>query len=191
MAMKLLEVEQRYALSGRSPSAIAARLKDLGFVEQSLISQRDTYFTSRHKDFIASEECLRVREVDARAELTWKPPSTDEMRGATAFWKEEIDVDVTGQVDDVLRMLRMLDFVEYVVVAKDRRVFVLPDGVEVAIDSVQGVGSFVELEIKAEDPGPALARLQQLADQLELDPAWVSKVPYRDLVKTALGSREA
>ncbi|WP_440069735.1 class IV adenylate cyclase [Streptosporangium sp. OZ121] len=182
MNMSLLEVEIRYQLAPEDESGIEHRLTDSGFEERTVERQVDTYFTSRHKDFIETEECLRIRQEGSRELITWKPPSTDEMKTADEFWKEEIDLDVTGNSDVAFRLLSRLDFVKYCVVDKTRRIFVNDLGVEAGLDQVAGVGVFLELEVKTSDVEEARTLLRSTAESLGLDPRMLVRVPYRDLV---------
>lgn len=155
----------------------------MGFQERTATHQIDTYFTSRHKDFIETEECLRIRQEGSREMITWKPPSTDEMKIADEFWKEEIDLDVTGSSDIAFRLLDRLDFVKYCVVDKTRKVFVNDQGVEAGLDRVVGVGVFLELEVRMREVQDARKLLRSTADSLGLDPDRLVRVPYRDLVR--------
>jgi predicted adenylyl cyclase CyaB len=119
--------------------------------------------------------------------LTWKPPTSDAMANEADYWKEEVDVRIDGQIDAVRRLLAALNLVEYVTVSKHRRVFSsTTHGAEVAIDTVEGVGIFVEIEIRSKDVPTARALIDRLATELELRDAMLSTKPYRDLVKDSM-----
>jgi len=179
----VLEVERRYIVDSRYARRLKEKLLALGFAGDREVRQVDEYYTSEHEDFIATEECLRIRREGRRATLTWKPPTSAAMQESDEFWKEEVDLDVTGQEDVVKRLLRALDFIPYVVVDKHRSILVGPKGVEIGIDRVQGLRSmFVELEVKTADVEEGLEAIEATVRQVGLTKAPINKVPYRDLV---------
>jgi adenylate cyclase, class 2 len=176
------EVERRYKIAPGSVQDLQRVLNDMGFSPSYSQYQIDEYYTSKHKDFISSEECLRIRSVDSDIILTWKPPSTDDMRAAPEFWKQEIEFGVSASADIVRSFLQALDFLPYVTVAKRRRAFADQTGTEVAFDEVQGLGSFIEIEIQSDDIEEARATILRVSEALRLPDDDISTVPYRDLV---------
>ena len=182
----MFEVELRYSLRSLEVPEICQRLTELAFVHHADLIQRDIYYTSRYKDMIESEECLRIRTVDGESEITWKPPSTREMQCADAFWKREIDLPVGRHGPVAEELLEMLDFVQYCIVEKKRRLFIrFADQVEAAVDDVTGCGFFIELEKKSSEVEEAQMCLDELAKRLQLKKSSISKTPYRDIVKGA------
>lgn len=177
----LLEIELRYAIDKMRVGSHKAKLLESGFIQTKTLQQEDIYYTSLHKDFIETEECLRIRTVGGTSQITWKPPSSLEMKTSTGYWKREIDIEVSGQLDSTRELLKALDFVEYSVVHKRREVFV-KDRFEVAVDDVEFCGMFIELELKSEDAEEGMSLLRMLAVRLELNDERISKTPYRDLV---------
>lgn len=146
------------------------------------VTQRDTYYTSRHKDFIRTEECLRIRHEGATTTLTWKPPTGADMPAAGQYWKQELNLDVSGQEETIEAMLVALDFVEYVTVRKTRSEFAVDESTHVAVDLVDGAGVFVEVETLSADPVGAARKNRELAASLGLSDCEVVTIPYRDLV---------
>ncbi len=177
-----LEVELKVFCGQGEPTGLA-RAHALGWKAKPAIEQQDIYYTSTHKDFIASEECLRIRAWGDRAELTWKPPTSPEMRAANQYWKEEIDLDITGQVEIMRTLLARLEFEEYAVVNKTRHAFAVDGCSLVCFDAIGGLGWFVEVETKAHDAEGATARNETILHELALDRAQRVSIPYRDLVK--------
>lgn len=182
-----LEVEIRYRLLDEDRERLLLELSRLGFSPCGSTVQRDVYYTSRHKDFVETEECLRIRHVGTRATITWKPPTTAAMRRSDQFWKEEIDLRIGRQFGVARRLLCALDFVEYVTVIKERTVYRRhSSSTEVAVDCVEGLGSFVELESQSLDAISARRRNRELARCLGLDPRCLVTIPYRDLVRAGM-----
>jgi adenylate cyclase, class 2 len=177
------EVERRYRVSSSRMPQVEACLDDMGFSRAYTQRQVDQYYTSKHKDFISTRECLRIRFIDGRRTvLTWKPPSTDEMRAASEFWKQEIEFAVDASLDTVKQFLIALDFVPYVTVDKTRTAYHNSAGVEIALDEVIGLGWFVELEVQSAYIDAARKEILRLAEELDLKEGNISTIPYRDLV---------
>ncbi|MCK0138918.1 class IV adenylate cyclase [Aliiroseovarius sp. F47248L] len=183
---EIFEIELRYRLGSEVLAVeFGKNVLNQGFKVEASLSQEDIYYSSKHKDFIESEECLRIRTVDGRSEITWKPPSTADMKVADEFWKEEVDLQIGSQHDIAKKMLNALDFFEVATVEKQRQSFVGPEGVEVSIDVVKGVGAFVELEVKHHDPDHGKRVIRRTAEGLGLAASEICRTPYRDLVREA------
>lgn len=184
---EIFEVELRYRLGDDVTKAknLEKMLSKKGFKADRSMDQEDIYYSSKHKDFIESEECLRIRTVDGDSEITWKPPSSADMKEADEFWKEEVDLQIGLQHDVAKRMLSALDFFEVATVEKHRKSFVGPEDVEVSIDVVAGVGTFVELEVKHTDPSRGKKLIREVAEILHLSENEICRTPYRDLVREA------
>jgi adenylate cyclase class 2 len=177
----MLEVERRYRLTWGDVEHLSKSLQKLGFLPGDELYQVDTYYTSKHKDFITTEECLRIRTIGRASEVTWKSPSTATMAQALDSWREEIDLKIGSQEEVAKRLLQSLDFIEYVIVVKRRTPYKGPNGLEAVIDNVQGVGWFIEIECNTDDISLSQTRIEELARLLNLSDDMISKAPYRDL----------
>lgn len=177
------EIEVKYYLGDNVSELrhiVAQRWQRIGVQEQS-----DTYYTSKYKDFIATEECLRIRCTDAYEELTWKPPSSVAMKKEGQYWKEELNVKITGQSATIRKMLEKLDFIEYVTVLKRREIFKIDSDSIVALDHIEGLGWFVEIEtlFHSDRDEEGVNRNYKIAEDLGIRQCPQIDEPYRDLVK--------
>ncbi len=122
----------------------------------------DTYYSHPARDFALSDEALRIRTVGDRSTLTYKGPRLGE-RSKTRFESE------TGvENPEALReILRELGFADVAVVRKDREIYEYGD-VEICMDSVEGLGLFVELEKRGEDRIKGEEELFSLAGKIGL-----------------------
>jgi adenylate cyclase, class 2 len=163
----MLEVEAK----ARVASLVAARARCAALGGQRLgrEEQRDTYYAHPVRDFAATDEALRLREAWGAAELTYKGPKLD----AATKTREELTVAVEPPLA-AAQVLERLGFRPVAVVAKWRETWKV-GAAEVCLDEVEGLGSFVEVERRAEDPAalPALrqevlALLEQLGGQERL-----------------------
>lgn len=183
--MSMIEVERKRELA--DADALRVLLADAGFREGEPTVEIDVYYSRPDVDFLATVECLRVRQRDGFAEVTYKPPSnTDTHSASGVIAKRETNVVLAGpeQAVTATALLRMLGMVELCRVEKIRTSFTHPEhaGVTVAIDVIAGVGAFVEVEVMATDPRAAAALLGQVERQLRLTECPVVDLPYRDLV---------
>lgn len=133
---------------------IKTRSEDNGRVERLLLErgatplgeqdQIDEYFNHPCRDFAETDEALRLRK-DTRGRITYKGPKLDRFTKT----REEIEMDI-DDLDKMALMLIRLGFRPVVKVSKKRKEYVL-NGVTVSLDSVEGLGDFVELEVLGED----------------------------------------
>lgn len=145
--------------------------------------QEDIYYTSAFRDFIVTEECLRIRETNNYCELTWKPPTTEKMLSERQFWKQEIDLNITSQKEIAKELLMRLDFIEYVTVKKRRLNFFIDKITNFSLDHIDTLGWFIEIETLSSDEESGVIKNAEIAALFGLDPESVINVPYRDLVK--------
>lgn len=144
------EVEQKF----RAPSheAVAARLGELGAASAPRLEQEDTYLSHPSRDFAATGEALRLRRVGAWNAITYKGPKRE---GPTKT-REEVEVPFAEGADGLDRMRRVfeaLGFRPVFVVRKVRTPYHLSyqgRPIEVALDAVDGLGTYVEVEAIAD-----------------------------------------
>lgn len=138
----MLEVEAKLRLRDRA--GLERRLRELGAVAAAPVRQEDTFFRHPARDFAATDEALRLRRAGARLELTYKGPR---LAGGAAKARVEHTV-VLGS--DPTALLAGLGFVPAATLGKSRVAYRL-GAVEVAIDDVDGLGAFVEVEATGAD----------------------------------------
>ncbi|HEX7660182.1 MAG TPA: class IV adenylate cyclase [Pseudonocardiaceae bacterium] len=145
--VQYIEVEKKFALP--DPTALKAKLDQLGAKPSDPTHQVDAYYNAPHRDFLAPEaisEWLRIRTEDRGSSINFK-----RWHPVGALVKTHAD-EYESRVDDVeaiRRLLEALDFRPLITVTKTREEYRLPD-VEVVFDHVVGAGDFVEFEYKAD-----------------------------------------
>ena len=122
------------------PEEVRRRLAELGARPVGVEEQKDVYFEHPCRSLLAGDEALRLRVAGERAELTYKGPR----KPGCAKSRLEVTVPV-GDAAAAKTLLELLGFREAVRVRKRRELYMLGD-VEVALDTVEGLGAFVELE---------------------------------------------
>jgi adenylate cyclase class 2 len=183
--MTVLEVERKRELA--DAEALTARLVEAKYREAGTTAEIDTYYSRPDIDFLATVECLRVRQRDGFAEITYKPASNAATHSAAdIIAKPETNVVLSGpdQGAAATTLLEVLGMVRLCRVEKTRTTFRHPedDRVTVVIDLIGGVGAFVETEVMAADSDAAAALLDQVERQLGLTGCAAVRLPYRDLV---------
>ena len=146
---EVYEVEMKFPVA--DASAMEQKLVGLAARFREPVQQTDRYFVHPCRDFGRTDEALRLRRVGDEVELTWKGPRID----SAAKTRQEILLPLpTGPrtVDEWTELLAALGFRVLAEVVKRRHAArVLWQGAEVdaALDHVDGVGNYLELEILA------------------------------------------
>ncbi len=173
-SFEVYEVELKFPLARRA--AVEAALVRLAARSCPAIEQADVYFAHPSRDFAQTDEALRLRREGDAVAITWKGPRL----GQAAKTRREIELPLAafppaaggGATLEVWsELLAALGFRRVWEVVKCRRpARVVWQGreVEVALDTVAGLGDFLELEIVAseEEIPPVLSCLQSLASEL-------------------------
>ncbi len=150
----------------------------------------DTYFSRPDVDYMKTVECLRIRQRDGFAEITYKPPSNAGTHSdADVIAKHETNVSLSSpdQASAANQLLAAIGMVELVRVEKARTLYQHPEHHDtiVAIDAVTHAGTFVETEVTAADTEAATIHLEQIETELGIADNMVVGLPYRDLVMAA------
>jgi len=155
-----IEVEQKFKLNDLKIAL--EKIIGLGGVLRSTGEQRDIYFDGSERSFLAdpiSSEWLRLRFQDEQVSLNyklWHP-----LRSPAKTHCDEFETFVSDG-EAMLRTLNALGYRELVVVAKRREEWELGN-VLIAIDEVDGLGNFIELEYVGEGISVAEAHSQLTA----------------------------
>jgi adenylate cyclase class 2 len=143
------EVEQKFPLVDRA--AIRQRLAELGAEFDRPIEQADTYFAHPARDFAKTDEALRLRQVGELNFITYKGPKLD----AQTKTRREIELPLSSGAAAGVQMAEMLlalGFRRVLIVRKRREPGqMLREGqhVQIALDYVERLGDFLELELSA------------------------------------------
>ena len=111
--------------------------------------QIDKYYTPAHRNFTEVrpiKEWLRLRDSSGKFSINYKNWHHDE--DGKSRYCDEYETPVEN-LDQIEKILKALDMKEVVTVDKVRKIYLYLE-YEVAIDSVKGLGDFVEIEFKGE-----------------------------------------
>lgn len=166
--MSVIEVERKRELVN-TRAAVQARLGELGYRVHGCFVEVDTYYSRPEVDYLDTVECLRVRQRNDFAEI-----------------KRETNVALSDadQAETANHLLTAIGMTCLVRVEKSRALYRHPDHDEVTVnlDTITGVGTFVETEVITMNGNGATALLEQVEHQLGLTVHPVVSLPYRDLV---------
>ncbi|HOT44478.1 MAG TPA: class IV adenylate cyclase [Spirochaetota bacterium] len=158
--MDILEIEIKAYCDDHD--AVVEKAVILGARHGGAIRERDLYFNHPARDFRKTDEALRLRQVDRDVVLTYKGPKL----GTGTKTRREVEVAVDG-FEKTLEILKLLGFLPSGTVEKERDIYRLGD-IEICVDRVEGVGNFVELELKGTDRERVEKELFSLAGELGL-----------------------
>ena len=140
----VIEVETKIAVSNLPE--IADRLHSLGAENLGSSVQQDTYLNAPHCDYAHTDEALRVRETESGIEITYKGPK-QKHSGSKA--RKEITLSVES-AQDAISLFTAIGFFVSAHVRKDRNEYRYGD-TTIALDCVEGLGTFVEIEVLTDD----------------------------------------
>jgi adenylate cyclase class 2 len=166
----MLEIEVKFR--NDNPAELLAKLLASGAVKIEDRTEADQYFNAPDRNFAETDEAFRLRRIGSQNRLTYKGPR----REAAAKTRTEIEIPLgegMAVAADAERMFMKLGYRPSAIVRKSRTVYHLRRqefDIEVCLDDVERVGSFVEVEIVAEEARfeAAQATVLQLAAELGL-----------------------
>jgi adenylate cyclase class 2 len=164
------EVEQKHRVD--DSAVLLRRLAERGATLGPPIAQADEYFNHPCRDFAQTDEAVRIRTVGDASVVTYKGPKLD----ATTKTRRELELPLAVSHAEFAELLTALGFQRVLTVRKSRRPFELDhqgQTVHGAWDEVDGVGTFVELELTADEAGldEAKRTIASLAEELTLGPS--------------------
>ncbi|BDZ70508.1 class IV adenylate cyclase [Methanobacterium petrolearium] len=128
---------------------IEERLIGIGACRVKKEYQEDLYFNAPHRDFAQTDEALRIRKIRSENSeeiyITYKGPKMDNISKT----RKEIEVAVEDSLK-VADIFENLSFRPVATVRKNRIIYTMGE-LMVALDEVQEVGSFVEIEKEIEE----------------------------------------
>lgn len=156
----------------KNAQQVISRLESLGAIQGATVHQSDEYFAHPARDFHLTDEALRIRGVAEHYWVTYKGPR---LESATKT-RVELEYPLAwGTRDDCRNCFLKLGFTPVAIVNKTRALWSLlfqDTEFEVALDTVEDLGTYIELEVKSRsiEVSTAQQSVEQLAQTLELEP---------------------
>ena len=140
-----IEIELKFPVDSLESVEVALAERDV--IPGAAVQQKDQYFAHPQRDFSQTDEALRVRKLDGSCEVTYKGPKLDDVSKT----RREIEFALpAGDADQAVQLFQELGFRPVATVVKQRRKAKVTWHrltVTVALDAVEDVGFFVELEV--------------------------------------------
>lgn len=176
----MVEIEVKVKIE--DPTGLEKCFIGQGYTLKEKLRETDTYFDGGMNGIKKSGQALRVRKtVDCatgkeHSSITFKGEKLDKISMARLELETGVENGETAE-----RILRALGFFPVQpIVVKTRKVLKKED-ISVCVDDVQGLGSFLELEIMAEseDARPAaLDRIEEILKSIGYTMADTTRVSY-------------
>jgi len=144
------EVEVKYR--GWDRGTLVRKLQALGAVGEEEVEQEDLYLGHPARDFAQTREALRLRRSGESIRITYKGPR----RPGPTKTRKEIEISLGEGSEQYLRLrelFEVLGFEPVAVIRKRRECHHLTyqgRSLEIALDTAEGLGDFVEIEAFAE-----------------------------------------
>tara|TARA_Y100000310_G_C20571624_1_gene758338 strand:- start:323 stop:889 length:567 start_codon:yes stop_codon:yes gene_type:complete len=154
MAHNHIEIEVKFPLKNKA--TVINFLNQHAKQKAIQTLQKDTYFTPAHKNFLSTQfpyEWLRLRESEKELVLNYKHFYPENEKDSD--YCDEFETKIEDPV--IRKILTSLQFKELVTVEKNRTTWMFKD-VEIAIDDIKELGSFIELEITTPYTDPKKAK---------------------------------
>ncbi|MCE4612156.1 MAG: class IV adenylate cyclase [Desulfurococcales archaeon] len=171
--MGLPEREVKVRIECRLLHPLRSDLEKLGFKCKGPIAETDIYYSHPCKDFIESDEALRLRFISERvAKLTYKGPRR--FLGKNVKEREEIEIEV-GNPAALESILSKLGFKPALRVEKSRT-YCNKDDITVTLDRVEGLGCFLEVE------APDETTIDEVLESVGLSNAEKIELTYAEMI---------
>lgn len=173
-----LEVELKYRVDDQA--VLLSAIDAIDGQRQTAVEQVDLYFAHPQRNFAETDEGLRIRKItdldsgNRSSRITYKGPK---LPGAGKTRQElEFALPANDQQPAAMQqMLSLLSFREVRKVIKQRTVYTVQversnQQAEIAVDQVEGLGLYVEIELQAKQETLAAASeaIARVAQQLGL-----------------------
>lgn len=185
--MQPLEAECKFITP--DPERTRSRIQELGGIFVKTERHVDTYLRHPCRDFRATDEALRIRQIDDEAYITYK----GKRREGPIKIRPEIELPLASNTaEGWLQIWESLGFERVQQVKKTRQVFQLngTDGpITVTLDHVAALGNFAEIErvLTSENQIEAAQReILRLAEELQL-----GTIEKRSYLSMILGQSES
>ncbi|MBD3230482.1 MAG: class IV adenylate cyclase [Candidatus Lokiarchaeota archaeon] len=134
----MIEVEIKVSINDKN--IMIEKLKRIGFKFKESVNQKDIYFQHPKRNFVKTDEALRIRETSEGTYLNYKGPKLDK----TTKTREEIEIFFANG-KKIIKIFEKLGFKQVSTVEKTRDIYLYND-INASIDSVKSLGDYIEFE---------------------------------------------
>lgn len=156
-------VEVEVKIPVRSLEDTVKRLKQCGFCLAGACREEDVYYNSTYYDLREQDKALRIRRVTdldtgkTRAEFNCKGPKLDQVSVSRT------ELEMCLETPEILeRILEELTFLPVPCAVRKTRFTYTKGRITAAVDQVEGLGNYLELEIIGQGEGQRPACLKEI-----------------------------
>ena len=172
----MIEVEVKVRI--KDVESMEKRIEEQGAEYEGMIKQADEYFDFPDRWIFNSGGAFRVRAADGNYRVTYKGVKKDKETTS----RDEIEIAIES-ADKMTEILENIGFIRLCEIKKKRKVYLLA-GLKIALDEVDGLGSFMEIEGMANSEEEYKAKkgeIFKLLDKLRVPLADISQKSYMEL----------
>lgn len=186
--MKTIEIEAKYELLNdeNTKKRLVERLNEEGKKISDNQFQKDTYYVPKHNNFLNEtpiSKWLRVRETENNASVNYKDWSSKETGKNNQITCKELETTIL-EPEIMHKIFLELEFKEIAVVEKRRSAWEYKN-IIISIDTIENLGTFIELEFKTnefETEKESLEYIEKIIDELSIEKGKIINKGYPQLV---------
>lgn len=131
-------------IKAKVDESILKKFEELGLKKEKESNQTDTYYDHPCRSFMETDESVRVRDrEESGLAFYYKSPKIDPDTKSRQEYKTPVN-------SDIYKIIKKIGFTEFMKVKKKRSYYTL-DEVKITYDEVEGLGTFIELEVTADE----------------------------------------
>jgi len=169
-----LETEAKVRIPPHLKRDLEEKLKSFELLAEE--AHLDVYFNAPDRDFSSTDEALRLREVNGEIILTYKGPKISSNLKA----RKEIELKVSD-FQSAKELLEALGYTEVLTIKKRRKVYRRGDAI-LCFDEVEGLNTFIEVEVLEKDLKKAEEKIGEILRELGLSNEPVITESYLELL---------
>lgn len=175
----MIETEVKVSLNEGEKDEVLRKLRRICPIEKFL-EEEDMFFISVHNSSLGADNTLKLRRSNGEVKLIFKS------RKGGRELKRSLELEVRIREEDVgnlLQILKHLGLRESLIVRKKRRSFYF-NGCTVNVDDVEGLGSFLEIEVLSceNEAGDVFNRMLEVLSALGLSGKKLICKSYAELI---------
>ncbi|MFP3190277.1 MAG: class IV adenylate cyclase [Thermoproteota archaeon] len=169
----MIESELKFKIENEE--TIKEKIKQLNVTIHKEIEQEDIYLDFKDMRLYKEDKALRLRKEDGKFFITFKGKRKNEKIKT----RREIVVQLNSKyIKKILSLFKELGLKPVIKIKKKREIFRI-NNFEIAIDKVENIGNFVEVEILKENNK---YELKELLDKLGLNDIMLVNETYPEII---------
>ena len=149
-------------------NTVKEKLLSLGFKECDSVTETDTYFDNEKNDIRLNDQALRIRETinhtngNIFCQINFKDKKFDNNSMSRPEYESEV-----ASAETILKILSCLGYSPVSPKVRKERIFLQEHSITACLDTVDGLGDFLELEVIVETEKQKDQELEKIAGLLD------------------------